>query len=427
MADHTGAASPVPGRSIAEHGIIGNLDTAALVASDGTIDFLCWPHLDSPTIFAGLLDSEKGAGVRDRSGLRRRAKASALHPGHQRPRHPLAVGGGERGTHRPHAASRRGSRHAAGRPHAPRHPRDREVQGPLPAALRLCPGDADAPPDRRRRRLRGTGRHGTAADRPVRLHVRGGCGDGLLRTVEGTGGDVRALRRRSRMGAGRRRPGGRDRHRGALASLGRCLDLPRPLARAGDALGAGSQAPDLARPRLDRGRRDLRFAGSHRIRAQLGLPCDLAARRLLHRLRLHAAGLRGGGRTLSRLARRPRPRCQGRCPPEHHVCARRRRGRIRSRTEPSGRLRRRAPRARRQCRGGAASARHLRRTAGQRLSLQQIRLTARSSVRGCKRARRSTSSAGTGGTATPASGSFARTSGTCCIPGSCAGSRSTGR
>jgi GH15 family glucan-1,4-alpha-glucosidase len=50
----------VPNRTIGDHGIIGNLDTAALVARDGAIDFLCWPHLDSPTIFAALLDPDKG-------------------------------------------------------------------------------------------------------------------------------------------------------------------------------------------------------------------------------------------------------------------------------------------------------------------------------------------------------------------------------
>jgi GH15 family glucan-1,4-alpha-glucosidase len=52
--------NPVPGRTIGEHGIVGNLDTTALVASDGTIDFMCWPHMDSPTVFAGLLDPDKG-------------------------------------------------------------------------------------------------------------------------------------------------------------------------------------------------------------------------------------------------------------------------------------------------------------------------------------------------------------------------------
>jgi hypothetical protein len=52
--------NPVPGRTIGEHGIVGNLDTAALVATDGTIDFMCWPHMDSPTVFAALLDPEAG-------------------------------------------------------------------------------------------------------------------------------------------------------------------------------------------------------------------------------------------------------------------------------------------------------------------------------------------------------------------------------
>ncbi|MFK3888071.1 glycoside hydrolase family 15 protein [Sphingomonas sp. NPDC079357] len=49
-----------PPRTIGDHGIIGDLETAALVARDATIDYLCWPSLDSPTIFAELLDAEKG-------------------------------------------------------------------------------------------------------------------------------------------------------------------------------------------------------------------------------------------------------------------------------------------------------------------------------------------------------------------------------
>ena len=53
------AARAVP-RPISEHGVIGNLSSAALVARDGCIDFLCWPRFDDPTIFAALIDPKRG-------------------------------------------------------------------------------------------------------------------------------------------------------------------------------------------------------------------------------------------------------------------------------------------------------------------------------------------------------------------------------
>lgn len=45
---------------IEDYGIIGNMKTIALVSLQGTVDFMCFPDFDSPTIFASLLDKEKG-------------------------------------------------------------------------------------------------------------------------------------------------------------------------------------------------------------------------------------------------------------------------------------------------------------------------------------------------------------------------------
>ena len=45
---------------IENHGIVGNLRTIALIALDGAVNFLCWPQFDSPSIFASILDDERG-------------------------------------------------------------------------------------------------------------------------------------------------------------------------------------------------------------------------------------------------------------------------------------------------------------------------------------------------------------------------------
>jgi GH15 family glucan-1,4-alpha-glucosidase len=50
--------------AIAEHGLIGDQQTCALVATDGTIDWFCAPRFDSPSVFASLLDHTRGGSFR---------------------------------------------------------------------------------------------------------------------------------------------------------------------------------------------------------------------------------------------------------------------------------------------------------------------------------------------------------------------------
>jgi GH15 family glucan-1,4-alpha-glucosidase len=49
---------------IAEHGLIGDLQTAALVTTDGTVDWFCCPRFDAPSVFASLLDRDRGGHFR---------------------------------------------------------------------------------------------------------------------------------------------------------------------------------------------------------------------------------------------------------------------------------------------------------------------------------------------------------------------------
>ncbi|MGC9535799.1 glycoside hydrolase family 15 protein [Streptomyces sp. UG1] len=55
--DAPGASRYVP---IAEHGLIGDLRSVALVGTDGTIDWYCCPSFDAPSVFAAILDAQRG-------------------------------------------------------------------------------------------------------------------------------------------------------------------------------------------------------------------------------------------------------------------------------------------------------------------------------------------------------------------------------
>lgn len=47
-------------KRLEDYGVVGNLETCALIGVDGSVDWLCLPHLESPSVFGALLDKNLG-------------------------------------------------------------------------------------------------------------------------------------------------------------------------------------------------------------------------------------------------------------------------------------------------------------------------------------------------------------------------------
>ena len=66
--------------AISEHGLIGDLQTAALVTTGGSIDWFCCPRFDSPSVFGALLDEERGGHFRVRPAHGTYTSKQLYHP-----------------------------------------------------------------------------------------------------------------------------------------------------------------------------------------------------------------------------------------------------------------------------------------------------------------------------------------------------------
>ena len=379
-------ASPFP--PIGEYAFLSDCHTGALVAPDGSVEWLCLPHFDSPSIFAALLDRGAGSfrigpyGTFVPAGRRYEPGTNILETTWMTPtgwivvRDALTVGDWHRNV--------RGTTHT-------RPPTDYDadhllvrtvecIQGEVPVEL-VCEPRFDYGRSAARWTLGGEdfdiadATDGTTTFRlftDLRLGVEGGRvrarhilreGERRFCALSWT----EALRRSAHRRSGRPVP---RPHLALLARLAGRRHLPGPsAARLPPALRARAQGPHLRADRRARRRADDVAARVARRRAQLGLPLLLDARRHVHALGPARARPGLGGRRLPRVRGRPRAK-RGRLAPDHVRHPRPARARRADARPPQG-LRGRAAGAGRQRRLVPAPERRLRRRARLRLPARQ--------------------------------------------------------
>ena len=295
---------------IENYGIIGNMRTAALVGMDGSIDWLCLPHFDSPSVFAAILDDRKGGRFRIAPAGDHFRRKQFYWPDTNVliTRFLHADGVGEVEDYMPVGGTGavpdeliRRVRVVRGRVAVPAR---------VPSGLRLRP--------RRPRHATSTSTASASTGRACRSGWPPRCRCGP--TAPGWSPSSRSGKARTpRSSCARLAP---DDEPGRCPGVGEAeelfrdtvaywrrwlsqMHLHRPLARDGPALGADAQAAVLRADRGDRRGPDLQPARVDRRPAELGLPLHLDPRRRVHALWPAAHRLHRGGGPLQGLAEGP--------------------------------------------------------------------------------------------------------------------------
>ena len=280
---------------IADYAIIGCTRSAALISRGGSIDWLCWPRFDSPSIFARLLDVEQRRLLRHPSGV-------AVHAATRRYLDDTNViettfttdGGTARLLDLMPVMTRGGEADARSRRSGSCCGASKCIDGEVPIEVVYAPRPdyARVTP---RLAQRGDLRSTASGARSV-LHLRSdaqfviddGHRDRALHAAARRVAHVRARVRRSHAGgppvASATKPIERiDRHDRFWRDWSSQLDVRRPVSRAGPAQRAGAEAADVRAVRRHRRRADDVAPRVDRRRAQLGLSLLLAARCVVDR------------------------------------------------------------------------------------------------------------------------------------------------